>query len=831
MVHHAAWTAPALVAGTMLAGPLRSGANFPFIPLGTHMNRLSFVLFFVIVLGGCLQTDGTQSDLGGHAQISPALPQRAMTSASPLVPAAKMAGFASLPDRGEFIAYAPREALGSAIREGAYTWHRVGISELHALRAMADGRMHIVTPAGEALEIEYDRHVDHASGDWSWIGHLAGQPEAQTILTFGRDAVFGTIAQAHKRSLRLTMRNGSSWLVETDPTKLVGIASAGANPRNRDYLAMPRARVPMDGIASLSPQSGTASAVAATAATTIDVVVGYTTGFSSAQGGRSAAVTRVNHLATVTNEAYTNSQVNGRIRIVHTMAVSYTDSSTNQGTLERLTGYDVTNQTFTPPDSAFNALRAARDQYGADLVALVRQFRDPEQDGCGIAWLIGGGKSGVSSGDDYFGYAVVSDGVDENEDDGQTYFCREESFAHELAHNMGSAHDRDAAEGDDGVLDDPDDYGAFAYSFGLKTTATAGNFYTIMAYGDQGQQDFRMFSNPRITTCGGRACGTTSADNARSLNNMIPLIASFRATRVGDGQSESRAGIIAGNFNSDTRDDILWRHSANGQNVIWLSGYSSTQRAVTAVTNLDWQVAGTGDFNGDGRSDILWRNRRTGQNVIWRYGSSSTQTVVTAVTDTAWQVAGVGDFNRDGRSDIFWRHANDGRNVIWFSANSQTQFAMATVSTSWYVAGTGDFNADGRSDVVWRNGGTGDNAIWLSGNSTTQQPMTDVSALSWQIVGTGDFNGDGRDDILWRNRSTGANTIWLSGNSGAVRAVTSVTDSNWRIVGTGDFNGDGRADILWRHATLGRNAIWLSARSDVQREIGAVTTLAWQVVG
>ena len=796
------------------------------------MNKFGSVLFVVTVLGACSRAEGPDHRAAAVAQSSLITSERAM-AASPMAVGrnGKAAGFASLPDRGEFIAYAPREALGSAIREGAYTWHRVGISELHALRAMADGRMHLVTPAGEALEIEYDRHVDHASGDWSWIGHLAGRPEAQTILTFGRDAVFGTIAQAHKRSLRLTMRNGSSWLVETDPTKLVGIASAGANPRNRDYLAMPRARVPMDGIASLSPQSGTASAVAATAATTIDVVVGYTTGFSSAQGGRSAAVTRVNHLATVTNEAYTNSQVNGRIRIVHTMAVSYTDSSTNQGTLERLTGYDVTNQTFTPPDSAFNALRAARDQYGADLVALVRQFRDPEQDGCGIAWLIGGGKSGVSSGDDYFGYAVVSDGVDENEDDGQTYFCREESFAHELAHNMGSAHDRDAAEGDDGVLDDPDDYGAFAYSFGLKTTATAGNFYTIMAYGDQGQQDLRMFSNPRITTCGGRACGTTSADNARSLNNMIPLIASFRATRVGDGQPEFRAGIIAGNFNSDTRDDILWRHSANGQNVIWLSGYSSTQRAVTAVTNLDWQVAGTGDFNGDGRSDILWRNRRTGQNVIWRYGSSSTQTVVTAVTDTAWQVAGVGDFNRDGRSDIFWRHANDGRNVIWFSANSQTQFAMATVSTSWYVAGTGDFNADGRSDVVWRNGGTGDNAIWLSGNSTTQQPMTDVSALSWQIVGTGDFNGDGRDDILWRNRSTGANTIWLSGNSGAVRAVTSVTDSNWRIVGTGDFNGDGRADILWRHATLGRNAIWLSARSDVQREIGAVTTLAWQVVG
>lgn len=742
----------------------------------------------------------------------------------------KAAGFASLPDRGELIIYPPRDAR-SAIRDGAYTWHRVGISETHALRAMADGRLQLVTPAGESLAIEYDRHVEHASGDWSWVGHIAGHPEAQTILTFGRDAVFGTIAQTGKRSLRLTTRNGASWLVETDPSKLVGIASTGANPRKRDHLSTPKFRAPFAFAPSLSPQPAATTAVAATAATTIDVVVGYTTGFSSAQGGNSAAVTRVNHLATVTNEAYTNSQVNGRIRIVHAMSVSYTDNSTNQGTLERLTGYDVTNQTFTPPDSAFNALRSARDQYGADLVALVRQFRDPEQDGCGIAWLIGGGKSGVVNGDDYFGYAVISDGVDENEDDGQTYFCREESFAHELAHNMGSAHDRDAAEGDDGVLDDPDDYGAFDYSFGLKTSATAGNFYTIMAYGDQGQQDFRVFSNPSIMTCDGRACGTTSANNARSLNNMIPLVASFRATRVGDGQPDLRAGIIAGNFNSDDRDDILWRHSGNGQNTIWLSGYSSTQRAVTAVTNLDWQVAGTGDFNGDGRSDIFWRNRRTGQNVIWRYGSSSTQTAVTAVTDTAWQVAGIGDFNRDGRSDVLWRHANHGRNVIWFSASSQSQLAMTTVSVSWQLVGTGDFNADGRSDVVWRHSGTGDNAIWLSGNSSTQQAMTDVSALTWQVAGTGDFNGDGRADVLWRNRGTGANTIWLSGNSGTVRAVASVTDLNWRIVGTGDFNGDGRSDILWRHATLGRNAIWLSARSDVQQEIGAVTALVWQIVG
>ena len=144
-------------------------------------------------------------------------------------------GFARSPDRGEFIAYP-----GNVVRqEGAYRWHRADMSEAHALRAVADGRLRVTTPEGEVLDIRYDRHIEHASGDWTWIGHLPDHEGVQTILTFGAEAAFGSIARPGKLPLRLTVRDGVSWLVETDPAKVAAIVNAATRPRKRDYHLVP----------------------------------------------------------------------------------------------------------------------------------------------------------------------------------------------------------------------------------------------------------------------------------------------------------------------------------------------------------------------------------------------------------------------------------------------------------------------------------------------------------------------------------------------------------------------------------------------------------------
>lgn len=428
---------------------------------------------------------------------------------------------AGLADRGDLVVY-PAQRV--ARRDGAYTWHRAELSEEHALRAVG-GVMRIRSPDGELLRFRYERHLEHPSGDWTWIGRaLDGSEAHEVILTFGPQAAYGSIAQPGKPPLKLTTSGGVSWLIETDRSKLARIDSAGTRPREPDFLVPPKLDAgsatpgtPFPSMAfALATDSGTA------AATTVDLLLGYTEGFSAAHGGASQAVTRLNNVVEIANQAFANSQLGARIRLVHALQVSYPDHTSNMSTLESLTGFRWPS-TKTTPDPAFAALRSAREQYGADLVSLIRVGNN---DGCGLAWLIGGNQAGIRGSDEYFGYSVVSDGHVGTP--GASYFCREETLAHELGHNMGSQHDQATAT-TDGKLT----YGLYPYSFGHKTFAGGGNFFTVMSYRDSGQTGYRIFSNPRSNFCGGAPCGVEGgADNARSLAQAMPVVATFRATVV-----------------------------------------------------------------------------------------------------------------------------------------------------------------------------------------------------------------------------------------------------------------------------------------------------------
>ncbi|MUV13684.1 FG-GAP-like repeat-containing protein [Noviluteimonas gilva] len=276
-------------------------------------------------------------------------------------------------------------------------------------------------------------------------------------------------------------------------------------------------------------------------------------------------------------------------------------------------------------------------------------------------------------------------------------------------------------------------------------------------------------------------------------------------------------------FNGDGRSDLAWRN-LSGQNAIWYSANSATRVGVTAVTNLQWRIAGIGDFNGDGRADLLWRNSTTGANVIWRSGSSSFLTSVTSL-DSTWSVGGIGDFDGDGKSDIVWRNLS-GQNAIWRSGSSALRTAVSTLPQPWRIAGVGDFSGDGRADLLWRNGSTGANSVWRSASSATPTSVTTL-ATTWSAAGIGDFDGDGRADVVWRNVS-GQNAIWRSANSAMGVPVTAIANTAWRIEAVADYNGDRRADLLWRNATTGNNVIWRSASSSF---LTSVTTLpiSWSV--
>ena len=763
----------------------------------------------MLVLAGC-SGESPESGVAGMRGVAASKATGSLPTSLPLARAIG-ASIANAPDRGALLSF-PNKAT-PAKQEGAYTWFPAAISEAHAFKGIATGEMTVPSPDGSQVKLRYERHVEEIDGNWTWIGRVVGgDPMQEAIITFGEKAVFGSIPQANgKPALSLQTRNGAVFAVQTDPSKVVSATKGHVDMMVPEASAL---RSSMGAAVSQSAQvSQSATAVAQgapqTGANTIDVAVGYTPEFAAANNGASGAATRLVYLIQVGNQAFVNSNVNGYLRIVNAVQVSYTNTNTNQTALQELTG--STGQAPVTVPASLAPLRTARDQYGADIAVLVRKFSTPENEGCGIAWLNGANRTAITAADASWGYAVISDGYDQGTD-GKTYYCADETLVHEAAHLMGSAHDR-ANSLDGNNLQ----YGRFDYSFGLKTAAPSGNFYTVMAYGDTGQVAHRIFSTPLKSVCGGGGnlvCGVAnSEDNARSLNQTIPVVATFKATVV------PFAAKLNNDYSGDGKSDVFWRNTSSGASVIWLSGVSTTSNSGVPVA-MPWRIVGNGDFNGDGKADLFWRNPSTGANVVWWSGVYTSNTTMNAVV-APWEVVGVGDFNGDGKADLFWRNPASGANVIWWSGAYANLATRATVAAAWKVVAVGDFNGDGNADIFWRNPTNGANVIWWSGNIVGATTQNSVVA-GWDVVGAGDFNGDGLMDVLWRNPTTGVNVIWRSAQFANNQTIASATPL-WRVVATGDYDADGKYDILWRNSTTGQNVVWDAADSTKSRSLATVS--------
>ena len=251
--------------------------------------------------------------------------------------------------------------------------------------------------------------------------------------------------------------------------------------------------------------------------------------------------------------------------------------------------------------------------------------------------------------------------------------------------------------------------------------------------------------------------------------------------------------VADGDFDGDSQADALWRNENTGENAVWLLAYESAPgrvagAALPTVAGPAWHLATTGDFDGDSRTDLLWRNGSTGQNAVWLMDGTTigSAALLPAVPDSSWQPVAAGDLDGDSREDLVWRQASTGAGAVWFLDGAtvlSSALLPAVADSAWSVVGAADLDRDGRDDLLWRRAGTGENAAWLMNGATVAGAglLPTVAGTSWSVAELLDCDLDGRADVVWRDAGTGTNAVWFMEGTGVASSalLPTLAEAGW----------------------------------------------------
>jgi hypothetical protein len=258
----------------------------------------------------------------------------------------------------------------------------------------------------------------------------------------------------------------------------------------------------------------------------IDVMVVYTPAAVAMLGSVANLEIAIEGAIALTNLSFQNSLITPRLRLVHMAQVNYTERPETGTDLDELTNLD----------GQMDEIHVWRDTYRADLVALVPGTPVAQRNYCGIAWL-------PNQPDPDFGFSIT-----------EALCIVDITFAHEVGHNMGSAHDR--ANGGTGRT---------TYAYGYQDPANPigsdwADFVTIMAYSSHPQNThcpqryqpgvcpaILWWSNPN-QTFNGSPLGINDAlpngtNNTRSLNEAALAVANYRISLDG-GTTPTETPVI-----------------------------------------------------------------------------------------------------------------------------------------------------------------------------------------------------------------------------------------------------------------------------------------------
>ena len=171
--------------------------------------------------------------------------------------------------------------------------------------------------------------------------------------------------------------------------------------------------------------------------------------------------------------------------------------------------------------------------------------------------------------------------------------------------------------------------------------------------------------------------------------------------------------IGTGDFSGRGTPTLVLQSSLTNKIALWYtSGYMhaiiSGGNFVNATPDADWKLVAVGDFNKDSKSDLVFQNKTTNQVAIWFMDGYSYQggVLMPFTPPAGWKVVGAGDFNKDHSTDLAFQNQTTGQIALWYmnGATYVDGIVMTTLpAPGWTVAAVGDYNEDGYADLLFQN--------------------------------------------------------------------------------------------------------------------------------
>lgn len=357
------------------------------------------------------------------------------------------------------------------------------------------GEKRIELDIGEQILVAIrDRVESYRDEHLTWVGHIEGASEhSEVVLTLVKNKLSGQITINGRLYEISTSENGEAIVFEVNRQDL---------PPDFQYDA-PASVYDQANLTNGSPRTAQDGPVL------VDTMVLYTSRSCDrygrdSDGGCSGVEAKILSAVAAANQAYRNSQINAELNLVHMDEVDYRESG-DMG----LSLYELQRR----GDGRLDDVHSLRDSVGADVVSLISE----DSNACGVGYVM----TQLSSGFDAFAFNVVYSSC-----------MSSQTLAHEIGHNMGSQHDRDSSSFG----------GVRSFSYGYRSCGNNG-FTTVMAYRCAGSSGRSHFSNPNVRFSDGRATGTATENNARSINESVATVAAWRAsTNSGNGGSGNGGG-------------------------------------------------------------------------------------------------------------------------------------------------------------------------------------------------------------------------------------------------------------------------------------------------